>query len=268
MTPQERGHEGSTRPAEPSAYLRGTPVAEAQLRLHQDSLAHVARLGTIGEFAAMIAHEINQPLMAAGTYTRLTADTLRSAGPAGAAALETAEKAAAQAQRAADVVRQLRALIRLDQSDRAPVAVERIVRETLDLCRVELDRNGITTRVEIGPNLPPVMVDLLQVEQVMLNLLKNSAEAMSETDSRLITIKAADAGRDQIAIEIRDSGPGFPAEFNGAAFPPLSSTKSEGLGVGLSLCRSIVVSHGGKLTVDGGPDGAVVRFTLPVARLG
>ena len=96
----------------------------------------------------MIAHEINQPLMAAGTYTRLTADTLRSVGPSGAAALETAEKATAQAQRAADVVRQLRALIRLDQSDRAPAAVERIVRETLDLCRVELERHGITARVE------------------------------------------------------------------------------------------------------------------------
>ena len=115
---------------------------EAQLRMHQDSLAHVARLGTIGEFAAMIAHEINQPLMAAGTYTRLTADTLRSAGPAGAAALETAEKAATQAQRAADVVRRLRALIRLDQSDRAPVAVDR------STCAVS---NSIATE------LPPVL---------------------------------------------------------------------------------------------------------------
>jgi two-component system, LuxR family, sensor kinase FixL len=243
---------------------------EAQLRLHQDSLAHVARLGTIGEFAAMIAHEINQPLMAAGTYTRLTADTLRSVGPAGAAALETAEKAATQAQRAADVVRQLRALIRLDQTGRAPIAVERIVRESLDLCRIELDRHGITTRVEIDANLPPVMVDLLQIEQVMLNLMRNSAEAMSVTDhsNRLITITANSVAADLVQIKIRDRGPGFPAEFNGAAFPPLSSTKSEGLGVGLSLCRSIIASHGGELTIGGGPNGAVVSFTLPVATTG
>jgi signal transduction histidine kinase len=243
---------------------------EAQLRLHQDSLAHVARLGTIGEFAAMIAHEINQPLMAAGTYTRLTADTLRSAGPAGAAALETAEKAATQAQRAADVVRQLRALIRLDQSDRAPVAVERIVRETLDLCRVELDRDGVVTRTEIDTHLPPVMVDLLQIEQVMINLLRNSAEAMTKTDhsSRLITIKATRVGRDQVAIEVHDKGPGFPAKFSGPEFPPLSSTKSEGLGVGLSLCRSIIESHGGELTIGADPEGAVVSFTLPVAKTG
>jgi signal transduction histidine kinase len=255
-----------------SGLAAGTVVTEhrrteAQLRLHQDSLAHIARLGTIGEFAAMIAHEINQPLMAAGTYTRLTADTLRSVGPAGAAALETAEKAETQAQRAADVVRQLRALIRLDQSGRAPVAVERIVRESLDLCRVELDRHGITTQVEIGANLPPVMVDLLQIEQVMLNLMRNSAEAMSATDhlNRLITVTANSVAANLVQIKVSDRGPGFPAEFNGAAFPPLSSTKSEGLGVGLSLCRSIIESHGGELTIGGGSNGAVVSFTLPVA---
>ncbi|HET9714635.1 MAG TPA: ATP-binding protein [Pseudolabrys sp.] len=243
---------------------------EAQLRLHQESLAHVARLGSIGEFAAMIAHEINQPLTAAGTYTRLTADTLRSAGSEGAAALETAEKAAVQTQRAAEVVRQLRALIRLDQSGRAPVTVDRIVRETLDLCRIELDRRGIATRVAIDGDLPPVMVDLLQIEQVMLNLLRNSAEAMSETShsERLIFIKATASASDHVTIEVRDRGPGFPAEFNGAAFPPLSSSKSEGLGVGLSLCRSIVVAHGGEFTIGGGAQGAVVSFTLPTAKAG
>ena len=114
------------------------------------------------------------------------------------------------------------------------------------------------------------MVDLLQIEQVMLNLLRNSAEAMSETDhsNKLITIKAADVGRDQVAIEVRDRGPGFPAEFTGSAFPPLSSSKSEGLGVGLSLCRSIIVSHGGELTIGSGPEGAVVKLTLPAAKAG
>lgn len=243
---------------------------EAQLRLHQDSLAHVARLGSMGEFAAMIAHEINQPLMAAGTYTRLVADTLRSPGAPGAAAVETAEKAAAQVQRAADVVRQLRALIRLDQSGRAPVAVERIVRETLDLCRPELDRHGVVARVALDGNLPPVMVDLLQIEQVLLNLLRNAGEAMREAGHAggTVAIKASTIVPDQVEIEIRDSGPGFPSGFAGAEFPPLSSSKSEGLGVGLSLCRSIIESHGGRLMLAGGADGAVIRFTLPVAKVG
>jgi two-component system, LuxR family, sensor kinase FixL len=114
------------------------------------------------------------------------------------------------------------------------------------------------------------MVDLLQIEQVMINLLRNSAEAMSETDQskKLITIKATDVGGDRVAIEVRDGGPGFPAEFTGSAFPPLSSSKSEGLGVGLSLCRSIIVSHGGELTISSGRAGALIKFTLPAAKLG
>jgi two-component system sensor kinase FixL len=239
---------------------------EMQLRLHQESLARVARLGSMGEFAAMIAHEINQPLMAAGTYTRLTADSLRGHAEQDEAAVETAEKAAAQVQRAADVVRQLRALIRLDRSSRAPVAFDRIVRETLDLCRPELERHGVTARVALGTNLPPVMVDFLQIEQVLLNLLRNAAEAMAGAPGTIVI--EGTAAPDAVSVEIRDSGPGFPPEFGGAEFPPLSSGKSEGLGIGLALCRSIVEAHGGKLTIGGGAGGAVIRFTLPAAQAG
>jgi two-component system, LuxR family, sensor kinase FixL len=242
---------------------------ELQLRLHQDSLARIARLGSMGEFAAMIAHEINQPLMAAGTYTRLIVDTLRSEHTEADSTVATAEKAAAQVQRAADVVRRLRALIRLDQSGRAPASVERIVRETLDLCRPELERRGVTVRVALNAGLPAVMVDLLQIEQVLLNLLRNAAEAMHGAGLShgvaVIRASAIDAGH--VEVEIRDSGPGFPPEFDGGDLPVLSSSKTEGLGVGLSLCRSIVEAHGGQLQVGGGPEGASVRFTLPIAKM-
>jgi signal transduction histidine kinase len=240
---------------------------EFQLRLHQDSLARLARLGSMGELAAMIAHEINQPLMAAGTYTRLVADTLRSGIADGAASVDTAEKAATQVQRAADVVRRLRALVRLDQSGRAPTSVDRIVRETIELCRPELDRRAIAMRVMLDNGLPTVMVDLLQVEQVLLNFLRNSIEAIAEAGHTggVITIRGTAAAADEVEIEIRDTGPGFPPEFTVGESPPLTSSKAEGLGVGLSLCRSIVEAHGGRLTLGGGPAGAVVRFTLPVA---
>ncbi len=246
---------------------------ELQLRRHQDSLARVARLGSMGEFAAMIAHEINQPLMAAGTYARLIADTLRSDDHHDGATVETAEKAAAQVQRAAEVVRRLRALIRLDQSGRAPIMVARIVRETMALSRPFLDRHGVAVRVTLDSNLPPVMVDLLQIEQVLLNLLRNAAEAMAAAGSGggSVTIAASAAGPDQVAVTVRDTGPGFSPEFTADEFPPLTSSKPEGLGVGLSLCRSIVEAHGGQLTIGGRDDdkpGAVVRFTLPVARTG
>jgi two-component system sensor kinase FixL len=239
---------------------------EFQLRLHQDSLARLARLGSVGELAAAVAHEINQPLMAAGTYTRMVAETLRS-GKDDASAAETAGKAVAQVERAAEVVRRLRALIRLDQSGRAPTNVDRIVRETLELCGPDLDRHNIAVRTRLDSALPSIMVDILQIEQVLLNLLRNSVEAMSEAGRGNDTVIVSVSIKDQASVEfeVRDTGPGFPPEVVAGAFPPFSS-KSEGLGVGLSLCRSIIESHGGRLEVSGNSAGAVVRFTLPVVK--
>jgi C4-dicarboxylate-specific signal transduction histidine kinase len=239
---------------------------ESQLRAHQESLARVARLGSAGELAASVAHEINQPLMAAGTYTRLVAETLRSQNKNDALAIETAGKAVAQVERASEVVRQLRALIRLDQSGRAPNRIDRIVGDVIEICRPDLDRHHITVRSQISETLPLVMVDLLQVEQVLLNLIRNSVEAMAEHGDAGGTITIRASRRDEtVAFEVEDTGPGFPEEFTATGFPAFASTKAEGLGVGLSLSRSIVESHGGRLDVKSGQRGAVVSFSLPVA---
>jgi C4-dicarboxylate-specific signal transduction histidine kinase len=237
-----------------------------QVRLHQDSLARLARLGSMGELAAAVAHEINQPLTAAGTYARLVADTLRSGDGDKAVMVETAGKAAAQVERAAEVVRRLRALIRLDQTGRAPIDVERIVRETLELCQPDLDRYGIRTRVALDSGLPHVLVDLLQIEQVLLNLVRNAIEAMHGLGGGgVITVEATRTG-DTVELAVSDTGPGFPPEVVAEEFLPLSSTKEEGLGVGLSLSRSIVEAHGGKLALGGDAHGARVLITLPVAK--
>ncbi len=242
---------------------------ENQLRLHQDSLARLARLGSMGELAAAIAHEINQPLTAAGTYARMVADMLRNAPQGDSAVADTAGKAAAQIERAADVVRRLRALIRLDRTGRAPVGVERIIKESLELVRPQLERHNLATNIKIAADLPPVLADVLQVEQVMLNLLRNSIEAIEQAGhpAGSITITAASFSPNLVEIEVRDTGPGFPAEFAGAYPSPMSSTKIEGLGVGLALCRSIVELHGGQMFVGGGIHGAQVRFQLPVAEV-
>lgn len=240
---------------------------EIQLRLHQDSQARFARLGSIGELAAAVAHEINQPLTAAGTYARLVVDTLSTGPHIDPELAETAALTAAQVERAAAVVRRLRALIRLDKSGRAPVTVERIVRETLDLSRLELDRHNIATLVHLDADLPPVMADLLQIEQVLLNLLRNSVEAIGEAGHLYgtVTISARRADAKEVELQLRDTGPGFPPEFADANFPPMSSSKADGLGIGLSLCRSIVEAHGGRLILGGGRDGAQVRILLPTA---
>ena len=241
---------------------------ESQLRLHQDSLSRLARLGSLGELAAAIAHELNQPLMAAGTYTRLVDDAISSGSTDTGAIAETAKKAAAQVERAAEVVRRLRALVRLDRGSRVPCSVERIVNETLALCQPDLDRIHASCRAVIPSGLPPVMVDILQIEQALLNLLRNSIEAIGEAGGvqGSIAIEAMAAGADFVEIRVSDSGPGFPAERLDNPFLPLSSSKAEGLGFGLPLCKSIIEPHGGRLWLDGNAGGAIVHFTLPAIK--
>jgi two-component system sensor kinase FixL len=241
---------------------------ESQLRLHRDSLGKLARLGNAGELAAAIAHEINQPLAAAGTYTRLVKDALQEGDSDPAMVVETAEKAAAQVERAAEVVRRLRALVRLDRSARAPCSVERIVKEAIALCQPNLDRGQIAVRSSVGANLPLVMVDMLQIEQTLINLMRNSIDAITEARQANGTISIAavyDEG-DSVEIRVADNGPGFPPGFLDNPFLPFASEKAQGLGVGLPLCRSIVEAHGGRLWLTRNVRGALVHFTLPAAK--
>jgi two-component system, LuxR family, sensor kinase FixL len=239
---------------------------ESQLRLHQESLAQRARLGNLGELAAAVAHEINQPLAAAGTYTRLIKDALQEGGADSVMLAETATKAAAQVERAAEVVRRLRALVRLDRSGRAPCSVDRIVTESIALCQPSLDRNHVVVDWNGAANLPLIMVDMLQIEQALLNLIRNSIEAIREANHRNgeISIRAVLNDRNSVEVRVADNGPGFPAELMGS-FPPFTSRKADGLGIGLSLCRSIIEAHGGRFWLNRDANGAEVRFTLPVA---
>ena len=241
--------------------------SESQLRLHQEALAGLARLGSVGELAAAVAHEINQPLAAAGTYTRLVNDALHEGGADPVMVAETAQKAAAQVERAAEVVRRLRALVRLDRSGRVPCSVERIVKETIALCQPALDRSHIAVHWRVAATLPPVMVDMLQIQQTLLNLMRNSIEAITEAQHRdgAISIEAVSDNHNRVEIRVADNGPGFPPDFMDP-FLPFASEKAEGLGIGLPLCRSIVEAHGGRLWLNRDARGAVVHFTLPVAK--
>ena len=241
---------------------------ENQLQSQRKSLARLGRLGSIGELAAAVAHEVNQPLMAAGTYARLVADTIGSENVDTAEAAQIANKAVAQIDRAAEVIRRLRALVRLDRSNRTPVAIGIIVKQTIELCRPDLERAGVTAQTVVAADLPAVTVDILQIEQVMLNLVRNSIEAMAERagarPSILIEAKRSDG--EFVEVRVADSGPGFSREYIESGFLPLSSTKANGLGIGLPLSRSIVETHGGRLWLETGPLGASVRFTLPIAK--
>jgi len=242
---------------------------ESRFRLHLESLSRIAQLGGMGELAVAIAHELNQPLMAARTYTRLVDDEICSGSADTAMIAETARKAVAQVERAAEVVRSLRALVRLDHSNRAPCSVEHIIKEAIALCQPALDRMHVRTRVVLASDLPPVMVDILQIEQVLLNLLHNSIEAIGETQTinRAILIEAWAADAAFVEIRVSDNGPGFPPDLLSDSFLPFFSTKAEGLGFGLSLCKSIVEAHGGRLWLDRDAKGGAVHFTIPVAEI-
>jgi two-component system, LuxR family, sensor kinase FixL len=242
--------------------------AEFQLRLQQNSLARFARLQSIGELAVAVAHEINQPLMAAGTYSRLVRDELIHKRNDDLSIAEIADKAATQVERASEIVRRLRSLMKLDKSDRTLVTIGRIVSETVDLCQPELSRSGIDFRTILEGNLPLVIVDLLQIEEVLLNLIRNAIEAIYQAGHAggMITIEAKRVEGGNVELSVRDTGPGFADGQTTAHFPLFATTKPEGIGIGLSLSRRIIEAHGGQLTAENDARGAVVRFTLPVAR--
>ena len=242
---------------------------EAQLRLNQHALAHVSRLGSMGELAAAIAHEINQPLSAARTYTGLVAESLQAEALRDPTTVDMAAKAAEQINRAADVVRRLRALVRMGQSALAPTSVARIVKEVTDLARPDIDRQHIALKTELDGELPLVMADRLQIEQVLLNLIRNSVDAVDGSGKQepgQIRITAVRKQPRFVELSVQDNGPGFSSVFGGDLPPPLSTTKPNGLGIGLALCRSIAEAHGGTLSVNSGRDGATVSIVLPVAK--
>ena len=234
---------------------------QQQLRLNQEALSRAFRLGSMGEFAAALAHEINQPLTAVANYARVARDA-----PSVAAASEAVERVIAQVDRAAEVVRRLRNFIRLGHGETDPAQVRELVDAAISYCRAELDRQGVEVQARIARDLPPVSVDAVQIEQVLVNLLRNSAEALSDAgrhDGRIV-VKGAREG-ESIAIEVRDNGPGFDLGVAERAAAPFTTTKSEGLGLGLSLARSIVEGHGGSLSIESSSFGASVSFTLPRA---
>ena len=240
---------------------------EQRLRLQQDLISRAARLGSAGELASALAHELNQPLTAIGNYTRAVLGQLRRPEPDMAAMISTAEKAVQQTERAAQVIRRLRDLIQTGRLQTAKYEVEHMLAELIDLARPALLSSGTEVTVSIPPELPSVYIDLIQIEQVMTNLLRNAMEAMAEarTINRRIVVATQVATDRMVEISVTDCGPGLPPGFVLGAIAPGDSGKSGGLGVGLALCQSIIKAHGGKLEAVNSRIGATVRFTLPIA---
>lgn len=245
--------------------------AEEEARLHRERLAHVTRLHTLGEMAAGIAHEINQPLTAIANYTQACRRRLTAGTASPAKLLDLLVKIDGQAQRAGEIIRRIRALGRKRESEYQLTDVNAIVQEGVNLARV--DTRALDCRIELAlaRQLPAVAVDPIQIQQVILNLIRNSLDAMETVPAgeRRITVTTACSSSDSVEVAIADRGVGLPDAAAEQLFDPFFTTKHSGMGVGLSISRSIITSHGGWLWFTRNADcGTTFRFTLPIAKGG
>lgn len=240
---------------------------QAQLRRNQEALERAARLDTMGAFAAALAHEINQPLTAIANYARLAKLAIDKEPADTGAARTAAEHAVAQVDRAAEVVRKLRDFIQLGRNEMRQHSAADLIRESISHCRFEMQASHVHVETRIARNLPSVVCDGLQIQQVLINLIRNAAESISSggrKDGRIV-VEADLTDSSRVLITVRDNGPGFDPDILARALTPFATTKHEGLGLGLALARSTAETHGGQLVVESTGGGASVSFTLPTS---
>jgi PAS domain S-box-containing protein len=245
--------------------------AEEALRQAQAELARVSRVTTMEQLAASIAHEINQPLAAVVTSGNACLNWLSTSPPNLRKARDAVERIVRDGNRAGDVLKRVRALLKRAPLTKSLVSVNEVIREVLAIAAGELRRHRVQTSTELDFNLPSVMADFVQLQQVLLNLVMNAVESMTPiTDRpRVLSIQSLLhdlAGRTAVLVAVRDSGVGLSTEGIARVFEAFYTTKPEGMGMGLWICRSIIEAHGGQLTVqpnDG--TGATFRFVLPAA---
>lgn len=238
--------------------------AEQEAREHRERLAHVDRVSLLGEMAAGIAHEINQPLTAIANYADAARRRVSSASADPTKLLDTLQKVSEQAQRAGEVIRKLRALVKKRESERELVDINDLVRDSVKLADVDARIHDIAIEVELMTSAP-VYVDAVQIEQVILNLLRNAVDASEcETDGDRIVRARTHIVDGLVEVSVTDSGSGITEEAEEKLFSPFFTTKRAGMGMGLSISRSIINSHGGHLWFSRNPDrGTTFRFTLP-----
>lgn len=241
--------------------------AEVRARAHQAGLAHAARLSTVGGLAAGLAHEINQPLAAIVSYARGCAHRIRAGDVPPAMLLEVIEAMSAQAMRASEVLRRIHGFVRASEVLRQRVDLNTLVIEALHFVEVEARHRGVTLQLTLAPGPLEVAVDPIQIEQVILNFVRNGFEAMSMADGmRDLRVETVRVGTDAVAVRVSDTGPGVPQAVIARLFDPFFTTKREGLGLGLSISRSIAEAHEGLLEVTtNAPRGATFQLALPLA---
>ena len=235
----------------------------------QNELLHVSRLSAMGQMTAALAHELNQPLTAIANFVTAARRNMVAGGAAQMArAMDFIDKAANQTARAGKIIRQLREFVEKRETTRTKQNLNHLVEEAIALSFVGTADAGVKLHKQLDASVPPVLIDKVQMGQVFLNLIRNSIEAMQSVTRRELTIKTMRMDDDYVESIISDSGPGLPPEIVSRLFQPFITTKEKGMGIGLSICQTIVDAHGGRIwseANDGG--GAIFHVTLPSTSL-
>jgi two-component system sensor histidine kinase DctS len=258
---------------------------EEMSRASQERLQATARLATVGEMASLLSHELNQPLAAISSYASGSVNLLRARGAASGdgehdvrlADIEVAMlRISEQAERAGKVIKSVHDFVRRRDKDREPVTPQVLLDAIMPLAGLQARKLGVRVQVKVKHGLPAVICDRTMVEQVLLNLARNAMQAMDEAgvaDPSLVievrkvaAVGPSEGAKGWLEFSVADVGPGIPQAVQERLFTPFFTTKSEGMGLGLSLCRTVVEQHGGFLGFEPNrPRGTIFRFTLPVA---
>jgi two-component system sensor kinase FixL len=243
---------------------------ETRLQELQSELVHISRLTAMGEMASTLAHELNQPLSAITNYLNGSRRLLGDERDEKSTTIRTAlDKAAEQAVRAGQIIRRLRDFVSRGESERRVEGVIKLVEEASALALVGAKDRGIRVQFKFHPDAHLVLADRVQIQQVLLNLIRNGMDAMEDSPSRELTISVDPIEDRYIKIGVADSGTGIAPEIAKQLFQPFVTTKREGMGVGLSISRTIVEAHGGKIWVERGENGGTIfYFTLMVVNQG
>lgn len=245
-------------------------LKEQRDKEHLNELAHVTRLGLMGEMASGIAHEVNQPITAVANYTQACLHFIKTGNPDVFKLTEAMEKANEQALKAGQIIRRMRDFVRSRKMQRTEVKINALVKETVSLCEAECKQHGITCKLELTDYLPDVFVDSVHIEQVILNLIRNSVEALNtlpKDSQKLLVIQTYLNEENEIEVRIKDNGPGLNDVQKLEIAKPFYTTKESGMGMGLSISRSIVEAHNGVLRFNSKKEkGSTFYFTLPVTK--